>query len=160
MTETGFAAKATFAAGCFWGIEETFRNLPGVLMTTAGYTGGHLSYPSYRQVCTDRTGHAEAVEVIYLPEVISYEELLEVFFACHDPTTLNRQGGDVGTQYRSAIYWHTHEQERAAIMSRDAHAIRFSSPIVTEITPVTEFYPAEEYHQLYLLKQGVAAIAS
>ncbi len=150
-------AKATFGAGCFWGVEETFRVLPGVLATAVGYEGGELERPTYEQVCTDRTGHAEVVEVDYDPNVVSYERLLEVFWANHDPTTLNRQGPDYGRQYRSAIFFHTPEQQAAATASRDAQYAsgRYRRPIVTEITPAQTFWRAEEYHQQYLHKRGV-----
>ena len=150
--------KATFAAGCFWGVEATFRAVPGVTSTRVGYTGGSLSSPTYKQVCTDRTGHAEAVEVTYDPEKVSYEELLKLFWENHDPTTLNRQGPDVGTQYRSAIFYHSPEQEAAARASKqrleESHAYR--RPIVTQIVPAVEFWEAEDYHQQYLEKRGLA----
>jgi peptide-methionine (S)-S-oxide reductase len=148
--------KATFAAGCFWGIEETFRRLDGVLDATVGYTGGHTDNPTYREVCGDITGHAEAVLVEFDPEKISYEELLRQFWSMHDPTTLNRQGPDIGSQYRSAVFFHTPEQEAQARNSRDAAQAsgRFDRPIVTEIIPAQTFYPAEEYHQQYLRKTG------
>jgi peptide-methionine (S)-S-oxide reductase len=148
--------KATFGAGCFWGVEATFRRLAGVKSTQVGYIGGALEKPTYQDVCTDRTGHAEAVEVAYDPQVISYHDLLEVFWNNHNPTTLNRQGPDVGTQYRSAIFFHTPEQEAEARRSRDAAQARFPRPIVTEITPVGTFWPAEDYHQQYLEKRGLA----
>ena len=147
--------KATFAAGCFWGVEEAFRRVPGVVKTRVGYTGGHTPNPTYQEVCTGETGHAEAVEVIYDPRVVSYERLLEVFWSIHDPTSLNRQGWDVGTQYRSAIFYHTREQARAARSSRarlEASG-RYKDPIVTEIVPAGPFYPAEEYHQGYYEKR-------
>jgi peptide-methionine (S)-S-oxide reductase len=147
---------ATFAAGCFWGVESAFRRLPGVVSTAVGYTGGFVDDPTYEQVCTDRTGHAEAVEVVFDPDEISYDELLDVFWAEHDPTQRNRQGPDVGTQYRSAVFFHTPEQERAAIASRERAQERFDRPIVTEIVPASEFWRAEEYHQQYLVKRGVA----
>lgn len=149
-------AIATFGAGCFWGVEATFRRIPGVTATAVGYMGGSLPNPTYEQVCTDRTGHAEVVQVEYDPQRVSYEQLLEVFWRVHDPTTLNRQGPDVGTQYRSAIFFHTPEQEAAARESKarvDASG-RFSRPIVTEIMPAGPFYRAEEYHQRYLEKRG------
>ncbi|HXJ96829.1 MAG TPA: peptide-methionine (S)-S-oxide reductase MsrA [Terriglobia bacterium] len=150
--------KATFAAGCFWGVEATLRSLPGVSATRVGYTGGTLNHPTYKDVCTDRTGHAEAVEVTYDPAKISYEELLQTFWENHDPTTLNRQGPDVGTQYRSAIFYHSPEQEAAARASKErlekSHAFR--RPIVTEIIPAVEFWEAEDYHQQYLEKRGLA----
>ena len=151
--------KATFGAGCFWQVEVEYRNLPGVTDATVGYMGGTLENPSYQDVCTGRTGHAEAVEVDFDPERISYEELLETFWRLHDPTQLNRQGPDVGTQYRSAIFFHSPEQERAATASRDRAQSRFRRPVVTEITPAGPFYPAEDYHQRYLEKRGLATCA-
>ena len=149
-------ATATFAAGCFWGVEQRFSELPGVLSTEVGYTGGATARPTYEQVCSHRTGHAEAVRLEFDPEQVSYEELLEAFFAMHDPTTRDRQGPDIGSQYRSAVFFHTPEQERAA---RDAVARlqsegRYSDPIVTEIVAAPEFWRAEEYHQRYLAKRG------
>jgi len=152
-------ATATFAAGCFWGVEAAFRRVPGVLSTRAGYIGGSVPNPSYEQVCSHRTGHAEAVEVDYDPARVSYDELLKVFWEEHDPTQLNRQGPDVGDQYRSAIFVHDAEQEAAAQASkaRLAQSGRFRRPIVTQITPAPTFYPAEDYHQQYLEKQGLAA---
>jgi peptide-methionine (S)-S-oxide reductase len=150
--------KATFAAGCFWGVEATFRALPGVTGTRVGYTGGSLGNPTYQDVCTDRTGHAEAVEVTYDPAKVSYDELLKVFWENHDPTTLNRQGPDAGTQYRSAIFYHSPEQESEARASKErlAQSGRYRRPIVTEIVPAVEFWPAEDYHQQYLEKRGLA----
>ena|ERR1700730_3917162 len=150
-------AKATFAAGCFWGVEDTFRQLGGVTSTTVGYTGGTKRNPSYEDVCTGRTGHAEAVEVEFNPALVSYRELLAAFFESHDPTTPNRQGPDVGTQYRSAIFFQDAEQETAALEARDAleKAGRFHGAIVTEISPRSEFYRAEEYHQQYFEKRGL-----
>jgi len=150
--------KAIFAAGCFWGVEETFRNLPGVVDTAVGYTGGKTADPTYKEVCTDRTGHAEAVLVEYDPEKISYDRLLEVFWANHDPTTKDRQGPDIGSQYRSAIYFYTPEQQRTAQASKQAMEAsgKFRRPIVTEITPAETFYPAEDYHQRYLEKRGLS----
>ena len=150
--------KATFGAGCFWGVEAAFRKLPGVLATAAGYMGGSVARPTYQDVCTDRTGHAEVVEVEYDPAQVSYDDLLLVFWENHDPTTLNRQGPDVGTQYRSVIFYHTPEQEAAAKASKDALAKSgaYRRPIVTEITPAREFWQAEEYHQQYLEKRGLA----
>ena len=151
--------KATFAAGCFWGVEAAFRQVEGVTATTVGYTGGSSKSPSYEDVCTGRTGHAEAVLVEYDPARISYEELLDVFWANHDPTTPNRQGPDVGTQYRSAIFFRNPEQEAAAISSRQRleESGKYRDPIMTEITPASEFCPAEEYHQRYLEKKGMAS---
>ena len=151
-------AKATFAAGCFWGVEATFRQLPGVISTRVGYTGGNFANPTYEDVCTDRTGHAEAVEVEYDPAKIAYDKLLDVFWENHDPTQLNRQGPDWGTQYRSAIFFHTPEQETAARASKEKleKSRRYSKPIVTQIVPAVTFYPAEDYHQQYLEKRGLA----
>ncbi len=150
--------KATFAAGCFWGVEATFRAVPGVVSTRVGYTGGTATHPTYQDVCTDRTGHAEAVEVTYDPAQVSYEDLLKIFWQNHDPTTLNRQGPDVGTQYRSAIFYHNPQQEAAALASRERleKSAAFKRPIVTEIVPAAEFWQAEDYHQQYLEKRGLA----
>jgi len=152
-------AKATFAAGCFWGVEATFRQLPGVTSTRVGYTGGKLENPTYKDVSTDQTGHAEAVEVEYDPAKVSYERLMQVFWENHDPTQLNRQGPDWGTQYRSAIFFHTREQEAAAEASKEAleKSGKITKKIVTQIVPATTFYPAEDYHQQYLEKRGLAA---
>jgi peptide-methionine (S)-S-oxide reductase len=148
---------ATFGAGCFWGVEETFRQLDGVTDTAVGYLGGHTQNPTYKDVCTDETGHAEVVQVTYDPAKISYDKLLDVFWSSHNPTTLNRQGPDVGAQYRSAIFFHSPEQERIARASKDRTqaAGKFRSPIVTEITPASTFYRAEDYHQKYLAKRGM-----
>jgi len=158
MNETKHS-EAVFAAGCFWGVEATFRQVDGVVDATVGYTGGTLADPTYKQVCTTDTGHAEAVRVVFDPSVVSYERLLEVFWACHNPTTLNRQGPDVGSQYRSAIFFRDAEQQKAATASREKmqKSGKFSSDIVTEITEAGEFYRAEEYHQRYLEKRGAAA---
>lgn len=149
---------ATFAAGCFWGVEAAFRRVKGVLDVTVGYTGGTLPDPDYRTVCSGRTGHAEAVLVQFDPEVVSYERLLEFFWKIHDPTTLNRQGPDVGSQYRSAIFTHSAEQEQSA--RRSLAALEASGqlrrPVVTQIVAASVFYPAEEYHQRYLEKHGRA----
>ena len=152
-------AKATFAAGCFWGVEATFRQVPGVTSTRVGYTGGKTPNPSYEDVCTDNTGHAEAIEITYDPTKVSYEQLLNVFWENHDPTTLNRQGPDWGTQYRSAIFFHSSDQESAAKSSKEEldHSGRFSNKVVTEILPAATFYPAEDYHQQYLEKRGMAS---
>jgi len=149
--------KATFAAGCFWGVEAAFRQIEGVTDTQVGYTGGRFPNPTYRDVCSDSTGHAEAVEVAFDPERVSYEELLEAFWKMHDPTSPNRQGPDVGSQYRSAIFYHSPEQESAASASKGRVQARFRKPIVTEIAPAPRFYRAEEYHQRYFEKQGVAS---
>ena len=149
--------KATFAAGCFWGIEAEFRRVKGVVGTGVGYTGGTKSNPTYRQVCSGKTGHAEAVEVLFDPTVITYDKLLDIFWNLHDPTELNRQGPDIGTNYRSAIFYHTPEQKATAEISKE----RFSATkkfrgkkIVTEIVPAAEFFRAEEYHQQYYEKSG------
>jgi peptide-methionine (S)-S-oxide reductase len=147
---------ATFAAGCFWGVESAFRQVPGVLEVVSGYTGGHTEDPTYRQVCSHRTGHAEAVEVTFDPARITYDELLNLFWQIHDPTQLNRQGPDVGDQYRSAIFTHDSEQEQAAIASRDREQAKQRRPIVTQILPAARFWPAEEYHQRYFEKNGGA----
>ncbi|MBZ5564708.1 MAG: peptide-methionine (S)-S-oxide reductase MsrA [Acidobacteriia bacterium] len=151
--------KATFAAGCFWGVEATFRNISGVVSTQVGYTGGKLENPTYQDVCTDQTGHAEAVEITYDPSKVAYEDLLKVFWENHDPTQKNRQGPDVGTQYRSAIFYHTPAQEAAARASKEKleRAKVFRRPIATEIVSATNFWRAEEYHQQYLEKRGLAS---
>jgi peptide-methionine (S)-S-oxide reductase len=151
-------AIATFGAGCFWGVEAAFRRIPGVTSTAVGYSGGHLQNPSYRDVCMDTTGHAEVVQVEYDPARVPYEDLLNVFWENHDPTTLNRQGPDVGTQYRSAIFFHSPEQEATAQASKErlAGSGRFKRPIVTQIEPAAEFWRAEDYHQQYLEKRGLA----
>jgi peptide-methionine (S)-S-oxide reductase len=151
-------AIATFGAGCFWGVEAAFRQIKGVTSTAVGYLGGTLENPTYKDVCTGTTGHAEVVQVEYDPAAVSYEDLLNVFWTNHDPTTLNRQGPDVGIQYRSAIFFHTPEQEATAKASKEGldRSGRFRRPIVTEITPASEFYPAEEYHQQYLEKRGLS----
>lgn len=152
-------SKATFAAGCFWGVEALFRQLPGVASTRVGYTGGNSPNPTYEDVCTDRTGHAEAVEVEFDPGKIGYNQLLDAFWENHDPTTPNRQGPDFGSQYRSAIFFHSPEQEAAAKASKAAleKSGRYRKPIVTEIVPATNFYQAEDYHQQYLEKRGAAS---
>jgi peptide-methionine (S)-S-oxide reductase len=151
--------KATFGAGCFWHVEEAFRYLKGVTSTTVGYMGGTLKNPTYEDVCTDKTGHAEVIEITYDPRKISYEDLLNVFWDIHDPTTKNRQGPDVGTQYRSVIFYHTLEQKTTAETSKKnlEQSKKYKKKIVTEITTATIFYPAEEYHQRYLAKHGLAA---
>lgn len=150
-------AKATFAAGCFWGVEAAFRKVPGVESTTVGYTGGSVENPSYEEVCSGQTSHAEAVEVEFDPARVSYDDLLQVFWDTHDPTTPNRQGADIGSQYRSAIFFEGPEQEAAAEASKKSldEAHRFAEPIVTEMTSVGEFYPAETYHQQYYDKRGL-----
>ena len=148
--------QATFAAGCFWGVEAAFRRIPGVKDTSVGYTGGNTIDPTYPEVCTGRTGHAEAVKVMFDPAQVTYQQLLEVFWQCHDPTQLNRQGPDVGTQYRSAIFFHSPQQEAAAQASKiqQEKSGRLGKPVVTEIAPASEYYDAEEYHQQYLEKRG------
>jgi peptide-methionine (S)-S-oxide reductase len=148
--------KATFAAGCFWGVEVDFRNTPGVTAAQVGYTGGTAENPSYQDVCRGTTGHAEAVEVTFDPSEISYAELVDTFWELHDPTQVNRQGWDVGTQYRSAIFTHSPEQAEIAAESKARAQARFPGPIATEIVPATTFWPAEEYHQQYLVKNGRA----
>ncbi|HLV96680.1 MAG TPA: peptide-methionine (S)-S-oxide reductase MsrA [Candidatus Acidoferrales bacterium] len=150
-------ATATFAAGCFWGVEDAFRAVKGVTSTTVGYTGGHTKSPTYKDVCGHATGHAEAVEVEFDPQQVSYQKLLDLFWEIHDPTQLNRQGPDVGSQYRSAIFFHDPEQEAAARASKAAleKSGKFKSAIVTEIAPAPEFYRAEDYHQQYFEKRGV-----
>jgi len=154
MTDT--TKKATFGAGCFWGVEATFRQVPGVVSTQVGYMGGSTESPTYEDVCTDTTGHAEVVEVTYDPDEVAYEQLLEVFWSNHDPTTLDRQGPDEGTQYRSVVFFHDHEQKEAALASKEAlqDCGRFAEPIVTQVVPAGPFWPAEEYHQQYLEKRG------
>jgi len=149
-------AKATFGAGCFWGVELAFRQVPCVTDTAVGYAGGEVDSPTYEQVCTGQTRHAEVVQVEYDPQQVSYEQLLEVFWNCHDPTQQNRQGPDVGTQYRSAIYFHDVAQQSAAEKSKQAleSSGRFPRPIATEISPASTFWRAEEYHQQYLEKRG------
>jgi peptide-methionine (S)-S-oxide reductase len=150
--------KAIFGAGCFWGVESAFRRIKGVTSTQVGYSGGHYPSPTYSDVCSGATGHAEVVEVEYDPSVVSYEQLLDVFWENHDPTTLNRQGPDVGTQYRSAIFYHTPEEQAAALASKERleKSGRYVRPIVTQILPASEFYRAEEYHQQYFDKRGVS----
>jgi peptide-methionine (S)-S-oxide reductase len=149
--------KATFGAGCFWGVEAAFREVPGVVNVTVGYEGGHTENPTYEEVCTDLTGHAEVAQVEYDPQKVSYEQLLDVFWSIHDPTQVNRQGPDVGTQYRSVIFFHTPEQEQAARASkaRLESSGRYRRPIATAIEPAQTFYRAEEYHQQYLAKRGL-----
>jgi peptide-methionine (S)-S-oxide reductase len=152
--------RATFAAGCFWGVEASFREIEGVVRTKVGYTGGHTVEPTYEQVCSHRTGHAEAVEVWFDPALVSYDDLLSVFWSIHDPTTPNRQGWDVGSQYRSAVFFHDADQEQRAIAGRDARQGSLTRSIVTEIVPAPAFYDAEEYHQRYFEKHGGAACAT
>jgi len=147
-------ARASFAAGCFWGVEEVFTGLPGVVDVVVGYEGGSAKHPTYEQVCTGRTGHAETVLVTYDPERTTYEALLEAFFRHHDPTTPNRQGPDVGTQYRSAIFTHDADQATAAAAALVAVQGRFTRPVVTEVVPATTFWPAEAYHQHYTVRTG------
>jgi peptide-methionine (S)-S-oxide reductase len=151
--------KATFGAGCFWGVEATFRQVPGVVDAAVGYSGGHTVDPTYKEVCTDRTGHAEVVEVEYDPAKVSYGQLLDVFWSSHDPTQLNRQGPDFGTQYRSVIFYHDEEQQAEAEASKQRLEAsgQFRRPIATQIVPATPFYRAEEYHQRYLEKRGQAS---
>ena len=153
--------QATFAAGCFWGIEATFRQIPGVLDTSVGYIGGNTGKPTYKEVCAGDTNHAEVVQIIFDPAQVSYAQLLEIFWQCHDPTQLNRQGPDVGTQYRSAIFYHSPQQEIAALQSKaqQQNNGQYSRPIATSIVPATTYYFAEEYHQQYLEKRGLAHCA-
>ena len=162
MTNMANTATATFGGGCFWGVEEDFRQVKGVVATAVGYSGGTLSNPTYEDVCTDRTGHAEVVQIQYDPAKVSYEDLLEVFWRIHDPTTPNRQGPDVGTQYRSVIFYHTPEQLAAATAAKEKEQAsgRHRRPIVTEILPAGPFYRAEDYHQQYLAKRGMASCRS
>ena len=151
--------KATFAAGCFWGVEATFRQIPGVISTRVGYIGGKTENPTYKEVCTDRTGHAEAVEVKFDPTKVAYNDLLQVFWENHDPTQVNRQGPDWGTQYRTAIFYHSPEQQAQAEASKQTleKSHRYAKPIATQIVPAVTFYPAEDYHQQYLEKRGLAS---
>jgi peptide-methionine (S)-S-oxide reductase len=149
--------QATFGAGCFWGVEAEFRRVPGVIDTAVGYSGGHLANPTYEDVCTDQTGHAEVVQVTYDPDRVSYEQLVEVFWTSHDPTQLDRQGPDLGNQYRSVIFYHDDEQKIEAEESKTRFESlgRFRRPIVTQIVPATPFFRAEEYHQQYLERRGI-----
>ena len=151
--------KATFGAGCFWHVEEAFRQMEGVVSTRVGYMGGTRENPSYEEVCSHTTGHAEAVEVTYDPARVTYDELLRVFWDSHDPTQLNRQGPDIGSNYRSVIFFHTPEQEGIArsSLANEEKTGRYRRPIVTEITPASRFWPAEEYHQQYLAKRGIGS---
>ena len=154
--------NATFAAGCFWHVEEAFRTLEGVINTTVGYCGGNFKNPTYEDVCSDKTGHAEAVQIEYDPSKVRYEELLDIFWKNHDPTQLNRQGPDVGTQYRSVIFYHNEKQKKAAVASKEKleKSGEYNEPIVTEIKPASTFYKAEEYHQRYLDKKGLTTCYS
>ena len=156
MEKTITHEKATFGAGCFWHVEAEFRRVPGVVATHAGYMGGWKEHPTYEEVCSKSTGHAEVVEVVYDPSQVSYDDLLRVFWSAHDPTQLNRQGPDIGTNYRSVIFSHTSEQEQAARASKEKEerSGRYARPIVTEITEASTFWWAEEYHQQYLEKRG------
>lgn len=149
--------KATFGGGCFWGVEVAFRNIDGVKDAIAGYSGGSTEHPTYEQVCTGRTGHAESVEVTYDDAEVSYEQLLDAFWELHDPTQLDRQGPDVGTQYRSVIFVHDDEQRAAAEASREGVQQRFDRPVVTQVVEAGPFWPAEDYHQRYLEKRGLAS---
>jgi len=151
--------KATFGAGCFWGVEEAFRTLKGVKSTAAGYMGGHMKHPTYEDVCTDETGHAEVVQMEYDPKVISYKDLLEVFWKNHNPTTPNRQGPDEGSQYRSVIFYYTPEQKEEARESKEklSKSGRYKDKIVTQIIEAQDFFKAEEYHQKYLMKKGLTS---
>jgi len=149
--------KATFGAGCFWGVEAAFQKVKGVTKTTVGYMGGNKKDPTYEQVCTDKTGHAEVIQIEYDDSQVTYGELLEKFWEIHDPTQLNRQGPDVGKQYRSVIFFHDDKQKKQALQSKLEKQKNFDKEISTEITPAVEFYPAEEYHQKYLEKQGRSA---
>ncbi len=145
---------ATFAAGCFWGIEETFRKIEGVLNTTVGYTGGTIKKPTYEQVCSGKTGHAEAILIEFNPSIVSFKQLLNTFWSIHDPTQHNRQGPDIGSQYRSAIFYHSDLQKKEAELSKQELQKKLKKPIATEILKATEFYKAEEYHQKYIMKTG------
>ena len=147
--------KASFAAGCFWGVQAAFDKIKGVVKTTVGYTGGDFKNPNYEQVCSDKTGHAEAIFIEFNPKIVSYEKLLEIFWKIHDPTTINRQGPDVGSQYRSAIFYYNDEQRITALNSRDKEAKKYKNKIVTQIVKIKEFYPAEDYHQKYYLTHKV-----
>lgn len=161
MNEQAISERATFAAGCFWGVESAFRTIPGVLDVTVGYTGGTSPQPTYREVCSGRTGHAEAIDVLFDPARVSYATLVKAFFEIHDPTTLNRQGPDVGSQYRSAIFYHDAAQRdvaNATVAELDS-AHRFRRPIVSQVVPAETFHPAEDYHQRYFEKNGIAGHA-
>jgi peptide-methionine (S)-S-oxide reductase len=158
LSPSAHPALASFAAGCFWGVEQDFRSTPGVIATAVGYAGGHTKDPTYKQVCSDTTGHAEAVLVEYDPAVISYDKLLDLFWSLHDPTTLNRQGPDYGSQYRSVIFYHTPEQKEAAEAAKAKldRSGQLHRPVVTEIVPAEQFWFAEDYHQQYSEKRGIA----
>jgi len=151
--------KATFGAGCFWGVEEAFRKLRGVIETKVGYMGGHLKNPTYEDVCTDKTGHAEVVQVLYDENKVSYNEILDLFWNIHDPTQINKQGPDIGTQYRSVIFYHNENQRKIAEKTKQElqSSNKFGRPIATEIKKAETFYPAEQYHQHYLEKQGLSS---
>lgn len=155
MEQTNYET-ATFGAGCFWGVEAAYRQIQGVKSTRVGYAGGRTTEPTYREVCAGNTNHAEVVEVTFDPERVSYEELLDVFWANHDPTQVNRQGPDVGTQYRTVVFFHSAEQEKSALASRDAVQERLSRSIATQIVPAEPFWEAEDYHQQYLEKRGLS----
>lgn len=159
IKESSPTETAIFAAGCFWGVEETFRELPGVISTEVGYTGGHTEHPTYEQVCSDLTGHAEALKIVFDPQIVSYEKLLDVFFRNHNPTTVNQQGPDFGSQYRSAIFSTTPAQQKAAEAAKEKEGTSgtWKRPVVTEITKATAFYSAEDYHQKYLMKRGLGS---
>ncbi|MGD2169022.1 MAG: peptide-methionine (S)-S-oxide reductase MsrA [Chlamydiota bacterium] len=146
--------KATFAAGCFWGVEEAFRKIKGVISTRVGYTGGHVENPTYREVCQKTTGHAESIEIEFDPQIISYEKLLKIFWQIHDPTSVDKQGLDIGNQYRSAIFYHNKQQQKIAELSKDEIQSKLSKKVVTSIEPAKTFYPAEEYHQKYIYKKN------
>jgi peptide-methionine (S)-S-oxide reductase len=149
--------KATFGGGCFWGVEVAFRNVPGVVDTAVGYEGGSVANPTYEQVCGKNTGHAEVVQVEFDPDEVSYEELLGVFFDLHDPTQLNRQGPDVGSQYRSVVFAHSPDQEEAAVAARARVQEQLDRPVATVVEPASDFWRAEDYHQHYLVKRGLAS---
>ncbi len=155
IAKSGKTETATFAAGCFWGVEESYRQLPGVLETAAGYCGGKMRNPTYQDVCSDESGHAEAVQIVFDPKIIDYETLVELFWTLHDPTTPNRQGLNYGSQYRSIIFYHSAEQKRKAEASKKKAQARFERPIATDIQKAMPFYPAEEYHQKFFLKRNV-----
>jgi peptide-methionine (S)-S-oxide reductase len=161
-TQSQKTAKATFAAGCFWGVEHAFRQIEGVVSTTVGYAGGHLENPTYEQVCSGRTGHAEVVLIEYNPDLVSYQELLDIFWTCHDPTAPDRQDAGVGYQYRSAVFYHAPQQKTAAENSKEKlrQSGKYDQKIMTEITPAPAFFPAEEYHQQYLAKKGKTSCSS